>query len=65
MEAADGTFYLPMSGFAQSFNISVAVAIALHAAIASGAFPEGSLTAEAQAEVMTTHGLHPGPEPKP
>lgn len=27
---ADGTFYIPMAGFVQSFNISVAAAITLH-----------------------------------
>jgi len=32
-EAADVTAYLPMSGFAQSFNISVAAAMALHHAV--------------------------------
>ena len=43
IERADLPFYLPMSGLTQSFNISVAVAMALYHAIASGAFPEGSL----------------------
>ncbi len=33
-----------MGGFTQSFNISVACAMALYAAIASGAFAEGTLT---------------------
>ena len=44
VERADDAFYLPMGGFTQSFNISVACAMALYAAIASGAFAEGTLT---------------------
>ena len=52
LEAADATFYLPMAGFTQSFNISVAAAIALQAALATGAFPEGTLSGEQQAEVL-------------
>jgi len=43
LERADGTFYVPMCGLTQSFNISVAAAVALYAVLASGAFPEGSL----------------------
>ena len=34
---ADGSFFLPMCGFTQSFNISVAAAMSLWAAIASEA----------------------------
>lgn len=52
LEAADATFYLPMAGFTQSFNISVAAAIALQAALSTGAFPEGTLSDERQAEVL-------------
>ena len=52
LEAADDTFYLPMAGFTQSFNISVAAAIALQAALSTGAFPEGSLSDARQAEVL-------------
>ena len=43
-QSADGAFFLPMSGFTQSFNISVACAMALYAVIASGAFSEGTLS---------------------
>ena len=32
LAACDGTFRIPMAGFSQSFNVSVAAAIALHAA---------------------------------
>jgi len=35
-QAADQRAYLPMSGFAQSFNISVAAAMALHHAVNAG-----------------------------
>jgi len=52
LERADGSFFLPMCGFTQSFNISVAAAMALWAAIASGHFPEGSLPSEAKARLM-------------
>ena len=45
-------FYLPMAGFTQSFNISVAAAMAMHAAIASGAFPDGSLTDDERTELL-------------
>ena len=51
-EKADGMFYLPMSGFTQSFNISVAAAMALHAAVSSGAFPDGSLTDDERNELL-------------
>ena len=43
LEHADGGFYLPTCGLSQSFNFSPAVAMSLYHAIASGAFPEGSL----------------------
>ena len=52
LERADGSFFLPMCGFTQSFNISVAAAMSLWAAIASGHFPEGSLPSEAKARLM-------------
>ena len=52
VEGGDGTFYLPMTGFTQSFNIGVAVAMSLAAAIDSGAFPSGSLTEDERAEVL-------------
>ena len=48
--AGDGTFFLPMSGFTQSFNIGVAVAMSLAAAINSGAFPMGTLSEDERAE---------------
>ena len=38
IERADRSFYLPMCGLTQSFNISVAVAMSLYHAVASGAF---------------------------
>jgi len=50
--AGDGTFFLPMSGFSQSFNIGVAVAMSLAAAIDSGAFPMGTLSEDDRAEVL-------------
>jgi tRNA (guanosine-2'-O-)-methyltransferase len=34
--ASDGTFRIPMYGFTQSFNISVAAAIAIHAGVETG-----------------------------
>ena len=52
VERADAAFYLPMCGFTQSFNISVAAAMSLYAAIASGAFPEGSLTDAERVELL-------------
>ena len=50
--AGDGTFFLPMSGFTQSFNIGVAVAMSLAAAIDSGAFPMGTLSEDERAELL-------------
>lgn len=52
VERSDGAFYLPMCGLTQSFNISVAAAVALYAVLSSGAFPEGSLSEEEQVELM-------------
>ncbi len=52
VEHADAPFYIPMAGLTQSFNISVAVAVSLYAAIASGHFPEGSLSAEDRFELL-------------
>ncbi|KAL1521709.1 hypothetical protein AB1Y20_021364 [Prymnesium parvum] len=52
LESASGSFYLPMSGLTQSFNVSVAVVMSLYTAIASGAFPEGDLTPDQQDELL-------------
>ena len=52
IERADHAFYLPMAGLTQSFNISVAVAMSLYALIATGHFPEGTLTEEQQTELL-------------
>ena len=52
IERASSSFYLPMSGFTQSFNISVAVVMSLYSALASGAFPEGTLTQEERTELL-------------
>ena len=52
IEHADGSFFIPMSGLTQSFNISVAVAMSLYAVIASGRFPEGSLSDADRLELM-------------
>jgi len=52
IERADRAFYLPMCGLTQSFNISVAVAMSLYHATASGAFPEGSLPHEARVQLL-------------
>lgn len=52
LENADGRFHLPMSGLTQSFNISVACAMAMYAAIATGRFPEGSLTDDERTELL-------------
>lgn len=52
LERSCRSFYLPMSGLTQSFNISVAVAMSLYSAIASGAFPEGDLRSEQQEELL-------------
>ena len=51
-EGADASFYLPMSGFTQSFNIGVALAMSLGAAVDSGAFPSGTLTEDERAELL-------------
>ena len=52
VQHADGAFFLPMSGLTQSFNISVAVAMSLYAVIASGRFPEGSLSEAERLELL-------------
>mmetsp|Transcript_22314 Transcript_22314/g.67873 ORF Transcript_22314/g.67873 Transcript_22314/m.67873 type:complete len:174 (-) Transcript_22314:173-694(-) len=52
IDASDASFFLPMCGFTQSFNISVAAAMSLWSAIASGAFPEGSLSKEEKAKLF-------------
>ena len=42
--AADGTFFLPMAGFAESFNLSVATAIcAAHLSAASSGHDQGPI----------------------
>ena len=51
-QGADASFYLPMSGFTQSFNIGVALAMSLGAAVDSGAFPSGTLTEDERAELL-------------
>lgn len=51
-EGGDASFFLPMSGFTQSFNIGVALAMSLSAVIASGAFPSGSLAEDDRIELM-------------
>ena len=50
VDGADASFYLPMSGFTQSFNIGVALAMSLTAAIGTGHFPTGTLTEDEVAE---------------
>jgi len=52
LESSDALFYLPMCGFTQSFNIGVALAMSLSAAIRSGAFPAGSLDEAERIELM-------------
>lgn len=52
LDGADGAFYLPMSGFTQSFNISVALAMALAAAVATGRFPTDSLAEDERIEIL-------------
>ena len=52
VEHADRPFYIPMCGLTQSFNISVAVAMSLYSALASGQFPEGSLDAAVRNELL-------------
>ena len=51
-ELSDASFYLPMSGFTQSFNIGVALAMSLTAAVNTGSFPTGSLSEDERAELM-------------
>jgi len=52
VDDADGAFYLPMSGFTQSFNVGVALAMSLHAAVRTGLFPVGTLGEDEQAELL-------------
>ena len=52
VERSDAAFYLPMCGLTQSFNISVAAAVALYAVLSSGSFPQGSLDEEEQVELL-------------
>ena len=52
VERADQAFYLPMVGLTQSFNISVAVAMTLYSVLASGRFPEGTLSEEERTELL-------------
>ena len=52
VEAADGAFFLPMSGFTQSFNVGVACGMSLGAAVATGRFAEGTLDDDEQAELL-------------
>jgi len=52
LDHADGAFYLPMSGFTQSFNVGVALGMSLGAAVASGHFPPGTLHEDEQAELL-------------
>ena len=52
IENADGAFYLPMSGFTQSFNVGVALGMSLMAAVSTGRFPTGTLSEDARAELL-------------
>lgn len=52
VESADGAFYLPMSGFTQSFNVGVALGMSLMAAVSTGLFAPGTLTEDEQAELL-------------
>ena len=52
IQRADHAFFLPMVGMTQSFNISVAVAMTLYAAIATGHFPEGSISEAERLELL-------------
>ena len=51
-ELSDASFYLPMSGFTQSFNIGVALSMSLAAAIGTGHFQTGGLTEDVRAELL-------------
>jgi hypothetical protein len=58
---ADETFYLPMCGFAESFNLSVATAIALaYMSAVSGRGGEGSSDATAGSDSGIKGPLRPG-----
>lgn len=52
LEHADAAFFIPMVGLTQSFNISVAVAMSLYAVLASGKFPEGTLSEAERTELL-------------
>ena len=52
IERSDQAFFLPMVGLTQSFNISVAVAMTLYAVLATGRFPEGTLSEEERNELL-------------
>lgn len=52
LEASDRLFFLPMSGFTQSFNIGVALAMSLDAAIRSGVFDVGALAEAEKVKLM-------------
>ena len=52
IDRADQAFYIPMVGLTQSFNISVAVAMTLYAAISSGHFGEGTLSEAERDELL-------------
>ncbi|KAL9182486.1 hypothetical protein ACHAXT_013138 [Thalassiosira profunda] len=60
-ELADETFYLPMSGFAESFNLSVATAISLaYMSAASGRCAPGDGSSEGDEYCDITGPLRPG-----
>jgi tRNA (guanosine-2'-O-)-methyltransferase len=52
LDASDATFFLPMSGLTQSFNISVAAAMTLYAIVSSGVFPEGRLSMDERMKLL-------------
>jgi hypothetical protein len=52
IERADHAFFLPMAGLTQSFNISVAAAMSLYALLATGHFPEGTLSDDERTELL-------------
>lgn len=59
--AADGSFILPMEGFTQSFNVSVACALALQRLIfarESQAIPRGALADQEKAELRAAWYMH-------
>jgi len=52
IESACESFYLPMCGFTQSFNIGVALGMSLTAVLMSGHFAEGTLSDDERAELL-------------